>query len=670
MRLLALALSLIAIFGQSVADPYRSLENAQSPRTKAWIAQQNAAAGRALDAYAYAKIIAGYVKQLSLTGAQQFAPQIAGNTLFYMREVPPAPQPVLVAQRWPNGTPHVVLDPGALGPTVSVDFVWPAPNGKFIAIGTSSGGSEATTIRLIDVSGHRYPEALGPAGGGTTAPNVAWDADSRGFTYGRLPADGSQFGIKLYHHVIGTPQATDSLALGETSPIAEYVMATSSDARSAAALAQFGDGAFYRVYRRTGSGWKLALRSGGITGGAFSGNALYLIATEGTPNGRVAILRENGTLQTVVPEERNWALQGIDPIRGGILVTKSWGTRWRVDQYSAAGTFVRTVALPQRNIGIRGIASDDTQSRAIVTYSGYAGPVMRWDSYDGSSGTLRTVYDLEPRSRFYKRVRVSELTARSEDGTPIPVTVLSLRDTPKDGKRPTILTGYGGFRIPTSPGFIGSDLAWLQMGGVLAIANIRGGNEFGERWHQEGILTNKQRVFDDFYAAAQALVQSKWTTPSHLGIEGGSNGGLLVGAALVQHPQEYRAVVGFAGIYDTLRHHLFPNGAYNVSEYGSVSNPAQFRALYAYSPYHHVRKGTAYPAVLLVTSENDPRVAPWQSWKFGAALQAATSSKRPVLVLTHSSGGHGHGASFAQRVGNNALMLSFMAQQLGAEFYR
>jgi prolyl oligopeptidase len=179
------------------------------------------------------------------------------------------------------------------------------------------------------------------------------------------------------------------------------------------------------------------------------------------------------------------------------------------------------------------------------------------------------------------------------------------------------------------------------------------------------MLTNKQHVFDDFFASARALVAGGFTKPSRLGIEGGSNGGLLVGAALVQHPQMYRAVAGAAGLYDMLRYTTYPNGVYNVTEYGSLSDPAQFRALYAYSPYHHVRTGVAYPAVLLLTSENDPRVAPWQSWKFGAALQAATSSTRPILVLTHRTGGHGHGASFAQRVGNTALTYAFLAQQLG-----
>ena len=200
---------------------------------------------------------------------------------------------------------------------------------------------------------------------------------------------------------------------------------------------------------------------------------------------------------------------------------------------------------------------------------------------------------------------------------------------------------------------------------MLAVANIRGGNEFGEAWHRDGALLRKQNGFDDFAAAADALVAHKWTSPRRLGIEGGSNGGLLMGAALTQHPEKYRAVVSFVGIYDMLRVELWPNGAYNVGEYGTVKNAEQFRALYAYSPLHHVRAGTAYPAVLLKTGENDPRVAPWQSRKFAAALQAATSPGRPVVLITRRNAGHGIGASFGQRVGDTAAMLVFFANELG-----
>lgn len=665
-RAIALVAAAAVFFGQTVADPYRWLENAHGARTQAWIDAQNARAEKALDAYAGNARIAARVRQLAITGVQRFDPQIAGDTLFSMRERPPQPQPVLVAQRFPDGPQHVLLNPARIGPAVSIDYVWPSPSGALVAVGTSSGGSESTTIRVLDRSGKLYSETLGPAGGGTTSPVVAWDADSRGFTYGRLPANGSQFGIKLYHHAVGTPQSRDSLALGAVSPIAEYQLLTSGDAREAAALAQFGDGSFKRVYRRAGGTWRpVDGPQAGIVSGAFAGHELLVVATAGSPNGRIALVGNSGALQTLVPQQADWAMHDVSPIRGGFLVTKSWGTRWRVDQYDLGGRFVRTVALPQSGIGIDGIASSDSQRRAIVAYSGWTGPAMRWDVYDARNGSLRELYDQRVPSKDYANVRVREISALSKDGTRVPVTVLALAKTPHNGTAPAILTGYGGFDISTAPHFIGANLAWLEMGGVLAVANIRGGAEFGESWHRHGMLLQKQHVFDDFYAAAQALVRAGWTNTSRLGIEGGSNGGLLVGAALVQHPGEYRAVAGFAGIYDMLRHQLFPNGAYNVTEYGSTSDAAQFRAMYAYSPYHHVRKGVAYPAVLLVTSENDPRVAPWQSWKFGAALQAATSSSRPVLVLTHRSGGHGHGASFAQRVGNQAVELSFFASQLG-----
>ena len=229
---------------------------------------------------------------------------------------------------------------------------------------------------------------------------------------------------------------------------------------------------------------------------------------------------------------------------------------------------------------------------------------------------------------------------------------------------PAILNGYGGFAISRGPAFIGPYLAWLERGGILAYSNIRGGGEFGEDWHQKGKGMYKQNVFDDFYAAAQALVEQRYTSANKLGIMGGSNGGLLMGAEITQHPEAFRAVVSLVGIYDMFGHEDFPNGKYNVTEYGSKSNEAEFKALYSYSPYHHVKKGVPYPAVFMETGVNDPRVAPWQSRKFAAALQAATTSDRPILLVTRTGAGHGVGAPFSQRVGNTALALTFFANEL------
>jgi prolyl oligopeptidase len=378
----------------------------------------------------------------------------------------------------------------------------------------------------------------------------------------------------------------------------------------------------------------------------------------------VIAVSPDGTVTTLVEEQKNWVLHDVSPIQGGFLVTKLWGPDWCVDQYASDGRFVRRVPLPDTGIGIEAIASDASLPKAIVAYSGWVIP-NRWALYDASSGSLQTVFAVRPPDPNYSNVRTYRLTAVSKDGTHVPVTVLALGSTPKRPDDPAILTAYGGYEIPVAPHFIGTELAWLERGGVYAIANLRGGDEFGERWHRQGRLTDKQNVFDDFTAAAQALISAGWTSPRHLGITGGSNGGLLMGAALIQHPELCRAVVSYVGIYDMLRHQLYPNGRYNEREYGSVADAAQFRALYAYAPYYNVHAQTRYPAVLLETGQNDPRVAPWQSRKFAAALQGATDSGLPVLLFTRRAAGHGNiGASFSQRVGNAAAALIFFDSEL------
>jgi prolyl oligopeptidase len=310
------------------------------------------------------------------------------------------------------------------------------------------------------------------------------------------------------------------------------------------------------------------------------------------------------------------------------------------------------------------VAAEAGQAKALISYTGWTTP-PRWVEYDGQAGTLANVFEVKP-AADYSNVQVQRVQGLSKDGTAIPVTVISMKGIDANGRRPTILYSYGGFDIPITPGFIGSNLAWLERGGVLAYANIRGGNEFGQDWHAEGQKLKKQNVFDDFHAAAKALVSTGWTDAAHLGIRGGSNGGLLMGAALTQHPEAYRAVVAQVGIYDVPRHEtVFANGPYNISEYGTVADPAQAKATLAYSPLQQVKKGTKYPAVLMTTGGNDPRVAPWQSRKFTAALQDATTSGQPILLLTRMNAGHGIGAPFSQRVGDAALALTFFAGELG-----
>ena len=663
-------------FGNVVHDPYRWLEDADAPAVKQWITAQNAYTEKVMGGFADAKALARRVGELALTSTQQFDPEIVGGTLFYMRQTPPQPQAVLVAQDWPHGKARVLVDPNTQGSTAITGY-WPSPDGKYVAYGTAEGGNEETTIRFIDVTtGKTLPDALPHAGGGTTPQALVWDADGKGVTYVRLPldvpSDQSQFNAALYHHALGSDAKNDTLEFGKGwSKVAEYTLLGSADGAHAAALVHAGDGAPDAVYLRNGDGpWKQALGTAANVraawevnqGAAWDGDRLLVIAYQDAPRGKLLALDANGHSRLLVPQGE-WAMHSVAPIKDGLLITEVRGPDWRVQQYSGAGKFVRTVALPKTGIGVGTIASSADSARALITYSGWTIPA-RWAEYDTANGTLKTVFEVKP-AADYSQIVTYRLDATSKDGTKVPVTVIAMKGVTPNGARPAILYGYGGFGITTPPRFLGSNLAWLERGGVYAVANIRGGGELGEGWHADGMLSKKQNVFDDFYAAAQALVQRHWTDPAHLGILGGSNGGLLMGAALTQHPEEYRAVVSLVGIYDMLRAELWPNGQYNISEYGTVTKQPDFAWLRAYSPLQNVKPDTAYPAVLLITGVNDPRVAPWQSRKFAAALQAATTSKEPVLLLTRMNEGHGVTASFSQRVGNAAAAMAFFAQELG-----
>ncbi len=290
-----------------------------------------------------------------------------------------------------------------------------------------------------------------------------------------------------------------------------------------------------------------------------------------------------------------------------------------------------------------------------------------WYRYDPTTGTTERTALFETSPADFSDCEVVREFATSKDGAKVPVNIIRLKGTKLNGKNPTLLTGYGGYGISQRPNFSDSRRVWLEQGGIWVIANLRGGGEYGETWHKAGNLTKKQNVFDDFAGCAQHLIKAGYTNPSKLVIEGGSNGGLLMGAALTQHPDLFAAVVTHVGIYDMLRVELDPNGAFNVTEFGTVKDPEEFKALYAYSPYHHVVDKTAYPAVFLLTGENDGRVNPLHSRKMAARLQAASGSKKPVLLWTSRSG-HGIGSSLSERISRSADVFSFMFDQLGVPY--
>ncbi len=659
------------LHGVTVRDPYRWLERADDPVVREWIAAQNTYTEAELATMPQGTALTARVRELAITSTTRSGPTLAGGTLFYLQQTPPQAQPVLIAQTWPDGAARTLIDPnGADGSTAIVAY-WPSPSGRYLAYGTAEGGSELTTIHVLDVaSGKALDDVLPWAGGGTTPQGLAWDADERGFVYVRLPppAPGrsvGQFNAALVHHALGQAPASDRVVFGEHyARTAEYALLSAPRAEHTALLAYVGDGGAAEVFlRRDGEFQRVLGRDANVRNAAWVSGRLYVAAFAGTPRGRIVAIDADGK-STPVLAEREGAIQHIAPLGTGFLVTRSWGPDWWVEHYDAQAKLVRRLPLPEHGISVGAIASADGQERALVSYGGWTTPT-RWAEYDGRGGTLKTRFEVKP-AADYSHIVVHRIDGTSKDGTRIPVTVLSMSGVTPNGVRPTILYSYGGFDLPVKPGFVGANLAWLERGGVLAYANIRGGNENGQDWHAQGQKLTKQNVFDDFHAAALALIATHWTDRAHLGILGGSNGGLLVGTQIVQHPGDYRAAVARVGIHDMLRHETeFANGAYNIPEYGTVTNPAQFKATVAYSPLQNVRARTAYPAVLLTTGENDPRVAPWQSRKFAAALQNATTSGHSVLLLTRMHAGHGIGAPFSQRVGDTAVTLTFFAHELG-----
>ncbi len=669
-------------FSAAVTDPYRWLEDGKAPAVQKWIAAQNAYADKVMGSFPERTAIEKRVRELSLTSTDRFDPALAAGQLFFLQQTPPQQQAVLAQQPWPKGAVKVLYDPNQSKGTAITRY-WPSADGKYVAYGTAEGGSEATTIHIVRVAdGKQLPDSLPYAGGGTTPQALAWDPDSKGLVYVRLPLPGTvkpdelQFNAAIYHHVLGKPAKDDTLAFGEgLSPVAEYSFAVSGDGKHRAILVHFGDGNPDRVYVEKKADWKLVLgplgnvRAGGeprLNGGAASwlGDNLLVITHQGAPRGKLIMFDSRGGRRDLVDQQK-WAMHEVFAVKGGFVLVMVQGPTWRVDQYDEKGKLVRNVPLPDSGISVNEVASSDLSDQMLLEYSGWkiAG---RWVQYDTAAGKLHTVFSVKPPAD-YSKVHTQLVTAVSKDGTHVPVTVLSLEGVKADGKRPTILSAYGGYGVMVGPRFLGPYLTWLEHGGVYAVANIRGGGEFGEGWHEDGMLEHKQNDFDDFYAAARWLEKSGWTDKQHLGILGGSNGGLLMGAALTQHPSAFRAVASFVGIYDMLRAELWPNGRYNISEYGTVQEEKQFDWLYAYSPLHHVKPGVAYPAILLETGVNDPRVAPWQSRKFAAALQAATISDRPIVLITRMNAGHGVTASFSQRVGNKAAALTFFAHELGLD---
>jgi prolyl oligopeptidase len=669
-------------FGVKVTDEYRWLEDWNDPAVQRWSEAQNQWSRELLARLPHVAAIRERVRQLETGGSAEYFGLLARDgILFALKAEPRKQQPLLVALASPEdlASERVLLDPNALDPTgtTRIDFYVPTLDGSKIAVSLSERGTESGTVRVLDSAGTALPDRVPRVNGGTAGGSVAWNADGSGFWYTRYPRAGERpepdmdFFQQVYFHKLGSPTQADTHELGKDFPrIAETVLSTSDDGRFVLASVANGDGgAFEHFLRKPDGTWvRLTRFDDGIVRVGFATEGdLYLLSRKGAPRGRIVrvpIDAPDPAQATVVVAESDAVIRGFLPTPHGLYVQDVVGGPSQVRLFAPGAREPRRLPI-EPNSAVDGLAKLDEDS-IVYRVESFTEPAA-WYRYGATSGKATRTRMVTTSPADFSDCEVVRETATSRDGTGVPLSIVRRKGTRLDRSNPTLLTGYGGFGVSITPSFSPSDRVWLEQGGVLAVANLRGGGELGETWHEQGMSTRKQNVFDDFAGCAGHLVEAGYTSAAGLAIEGGSNGGLLMGAMITQHPELFRAVVAYVGLFDMLRFERFPNGQFNVTEYGSVSNPDEFRAIHAYSPYQHVVDGTKYPACLFLTGANDPRVDPANSRKMVARLQAANASGRPMLLRTTSSTGH-IGTPLDERIAEEADVYAFLFSELGVAY--
>ncbi len=667
--------------GTKVADPYRWLEEdvRKSPEVAAWVEAEN-------------KVTFAYLKSIperetirrrltELWNYEKFStPAKAGGRYFFMKNDGLQNQSVLYVMDSLNGTPRALLDPNQWSKdgTVALAGLAISDAGRYLAYAVAEAGSDWQTWRVLAVDGAKV---LGDEIKWSKYSGSSWTKDGKGFFYSRYPEPkpGVEFqsltlNQKVYYHRVGTSQADDVLVYerpdhpdwnvhGDATEDGRYLVITISK----------GTAHKYRIAYKDLTepyGLPTELIDNFENQYTFAGNdgpVFYFQTDLDAPRGRVV------AVDVRKPERANWrevipqAAESLEQVGfvGNMLVAHYLkDARTQVKMYTTDGGLVREVEFP--GIGsASGFGGKRSQTETFYTFSSFATPptVYRYNLITGKSSVFRQAQvkfnpaDYEVKQVFYQ----------SKDGTRVPMFLSYKKGIKLDGSNPTLLYGYGGFSIPLTPAFSVSRVAWMEMGGVFAQANLRGGSEYGEEWHLAGTKLHKQNVFDDFIAAAQWLIDRHYTRPEKLAIQGGSNGGLLVGAVETQRPELFGACLPAVGVMDMLRFQKFTAGRFWVDDYGSSDNPEEFKALRAYSPYHNIKKGTRYPATLVTTADTDDRVVPGHSFKFAAALQYAQAGDAPVLIRIETRAGHGAGKPTAKMIEEVADQWAFLVKNLKME---
>jgi prolyl oligopeptidase len=655
------------LHGVELVDPYRWLEDQQAPETRAWIDGQNTYAHALLDKLPMRPAIRDRLTALARRDTQWPPTERAGR-YFTLKRGASDDLPVLMVRDGLDGKEAVVLDPAPLSPdhTTSVEIEDISMDGGVLAYGVRTSGEDETELRLRDARTFkdlpdRLPRAL--------YRGVSLLPDGRGFYYARQDRAS---GIRIRYHAVGTPIASDTEVFGAGFGPSDWVGATVSENGRHLVFTVSHGWARNEVYVQDldppGKAKPIATDLDAHVEAAYAGDRLIARTDWQAPTGRVVEIDPADPVpakwRDIVPAGKD-AIEDVTLAGGRLVVHTLHDVAAQLDVYALDGKREGSITLPGPGTvsDVRGrFGSDDL--------------FLQFQSYTMPPETLRvplttrtaTVFFVAPTPFEPDRYVTRQVWFPSKDGTKVPMFVISRRGPEADGKRPTLLYGYGGFAVSITPSFSATAAWWLERGGVYAVANLRGGSEFGEAWHKAGMLEKKQNVFDDFIAAAEWLVANHYTSSDKLAIRGASNGGLLMGAALTQRPDLFRAVLCEFPDLDMIGYYRFPNNnPPALLEYGDASKPEQFKYLSAYSPYQRVKAGTAYPAVLFMTGDADTRVPPLQARKMTARVQAATTSGRPVLLLYDTKAGHAGGRPLSKVIEDQSLEMAFLAWQLGME---
>jgi prolyl oligopeptidase len=651
------------LHGVEVADPYRWLEDQESPETRAWIEAQNAYSRAILDSLPARAAFRRRLEELMRTDVT-LLPVERGGRYFFLRKRADQEQFVLYLRRGRAGADEALIDPHPwrADRTASIRLMDVARDGTLAAYGVRQGGEDELEVRLFDVEARRdLPEKLPRA----RYHGLALQPDKRGFYYSRYTPEGP----RVYHRELGSAGEREIFGRGygrqtaigcrlseDGRRLILHVFHGSSRDRSDVFFLEAGAGGAVRpVVRDVPAAFFLQP----------AGEQFFVLTNWKAGNWRVLAGRweqpEPQHWREVVPEGPHVIEEAV-AAGGRLVVSRLENVRSRLWLYDAGGRRLGEIPLP--GPGAVGELSGRWESGEVFySFGSFHIPPAIYRLEAGSSRPQ--LWERRKVPVRSERFRLEQVWYRSKDGTKIPMFLLEQRGSAGRGARPALLTGYGGFNVNLTPAFSETAVAWVEQGGIFALANLRGGAEFGETWHRAGMLANKQNVFDDFLAAAEWLIARGYTDSSKLAIYGASNGGLLVGAAMTQRPELFAAVVCRYPLLDMLRYHRFLVARYWVSEYGSAEDPEQFRWLWAYSPYHRVREGVNYPAVLLVTGDADTRVAPLHARKMAARLQAAGAGERPVLLRYDVQAGHSAGLPVSKRVEDLADELAFLWRRTG-----